>query len=352
LLIYLVGSRRNLFLRRLLFFHTISGESLMIKFCDLFSGTGGFHLGVKEAFKENAECVFASEWDKNAQKTYTINFPNTDLYSEDITLLKPKDLPDFDLLCGGFPCQPFSLAGKQEGFAHPTQGTLFFTILKIIQEKKPRVVFLENVRNILSHDKGRTFRIILQSLTDTGYTVKYDTLCSSTHGDVPQERKRVFIVAFRDMKDASGFNFPSKIIRTKSLADILISSKDVPQRYYQTNLDSPSVPKMIAEVVKLNTIYQYRRYYIREIMSGLCPTLTANMGSGGHNVPLLLDERGVRKLTPRECFRLQGFPEQYILVGSDSHLYKQAGNAVTVSVITEIAKKIKNAIITSHIVRI
>jgi DNA (cytosine-5)-methyltransferase 1 len=307
----------------------------MLKFCDLFAGVGGFHLGMIDYF----ECSFAVEWNKDARATYSKNFPDTLIFG-DITKLDYGSLPDFDILCGGFPCQPFSLAGKQDGFDHETQGQLFFNILAMIDTKKPRVVFLENVKNLISHDKGDTFKIIKICLEKAGYTVKYKVLDSAKYGNVPQHRERIFILAFLNVEDANEFSFPDEVPLIATLKDVLEATPA--SKYYQTNLKSPSVKKMLTGVLKESTIYQYRRYYMREIMSGLCPTLTANMGSGGHNVPLLRDHQGVRKLTPRECFNLQAFPVSYQLIGADSSLYKQIGNAVTVSVIKAIAKQLNS----------
>jgi DNA (cytosine-5)-methyltransferase 1 len=248
-------------------------------------------------------------------------------------------------MCGGFPCQPFSVAGKQLGFSHATQGTLFFNLIELIKIKKPRVVFLENVKNLASHDKGNTFKVILGALEEIGYHVNHKILNGTTHGNVPQNRERIFIVGFKNEADFNKFSFPTAINLTKSISDCL-ESIQVDKKYYQTNTDSPSVQKMIEGVIKKNTIYQYRRYYMRENKGSVCPTLTANMGTGGHNVPLILDDFGVRKLTPRECFNFQGFPETFILPKqlASSALYKQAGNSVVVPVVSRIAEEIIKAI--------
>lgn len=318
---------------------------MRFSFVDLFAGVGGFHF----AMNGLAKCVFASEWDKNARTTYEANWgeelkENNAIFAGDITSVNHNSIPDFDILCGGFPCQPFSIAGKQLGFAHATQGTLFFNIIELISIKKPRVVFLENVKNLTSHDNGNTFKVILGSLEEAGYMVHHAILNGTTHGNVPQNRERIFIVAFRDRVDFDKFSFPDVVSLNKSIADCL-EKVQVCQKYYQTNTSSPSVQKMIEGIVKKNTIYQYRRYYIRKNKGGVCPTLTANMGTGGHNVPLILDDFGVRKLTPRECFNLQGFPQSFILPEglASSALYKQAGNSVVVPVVRRIAEKIIKA---------
>lgn len=318
---------------------------MTIKFIDLFAGVGGFH----SALNGLAECVFASEIDKNARLTYQTNWENSlkknqALFAGDIQTIPYSSLPDFDILCAGFPCQPFSIAGKQLGFSHVTQGTLFFNILEIAKIKKPRVLFLENVKNLVSHDKGKTFKIILNSLQELGYFIHYKILNSKTYANIPQNRERIFIIAFQKEEDYHKFSFPNPVPLHKTLLDCLETTVD--KKYYQTNTKSPVIQKMIQYVVHPNTIYQYRRYYIRENKGGVCPTLTANMGTGGHNVPLICDHIGIRKLTPRECFNFQGFPSSFVLPTglSNSALYKQAGNSVTVPLIHSLALQILKAI--------
>lgn len=315
---------------------------MQFKYIDLFAGVGGFHL----AFKDLATCVFVSEWDKNAQFTYYMNHSD-DLIKQDIkingditTINYETEIPNFDILCGGFPCQPFSIAGKQLGFSHETQGNLFYNIVDIIKAKSPSVLFLENVKNLQSHDGGNTFKVILKTLKDLGYYVKYQVLNGSLYGGVPQNRERIFIVGFKEEKYCSSFVFPEKIELSKKIEDCLLKDKQ-PLKYYQTNMSSEAVKKMVEGVTKKNTIYQYRRYYVRENKTSVCPTLTANMGTGGHNVPLIKDDFGVRKLTPRECFNFQGYPLDFKLPAiSDSHLYKQAGNSVVVPLVARIASEI------------
>lgn len=315
-------------------------------FIDLFAGLGGFHL----ALEPYARCVFAAEWDPSARKTYALNFgaqmfEDGALFASDITKVDPETIPDHTVLCAGFPCQPFSRAGARAGFGHPTQGTLFFDIIKIVRAKRPRVLFLENVKNLASHDGGRTFRIILESLEAEGYHTRHAILNGSTHGNVPQNRERVFIVSFRDKEDFDRFEFPEAIPLTVSTADILNLEEKQDESLYQVNEESPSVRKMLDGVVEKGPIYQYRRYYIRENRTGVCPTLTANMGGGGHNVPLVRDAFGVRRLSPRECFTFQGFRADYKLPAmSASHLYKQAGNSVVVPVVSRIAENIFSAL--------
>ena len=310
----------------------------MYKFIDLFSGIGGFHIG----FEGIGECVYSCEWDEPARKTYSENFNTTEFdFDKDINDVDYKHIPDHDILTAGFPCQPFSIAGTQLGFEHETQGTLFLNILKILIKKKPPYFILENVKNFKSHNKGTTYNIIMKSLRDLNYYVTDDILNASEYGNLPQNRERIYIIGFLDKEKFDSFKFPDKIPLTKKLFDIIDITKKVDDKYYQTNLKSPSVQKMLEGVTEKGFIYQYRRYYIRKNTQGVCPTLTANMGTGGHNVPLLLDDYGVRKLTPRECFTLQGFPDDYILPNiADSQLYKQIGNAVPVPVVKRIIENI------------
>jgi DNA (cytosine-5)-methyltransferase 1 len=317
----------------------------MKKYIDLFAGVGGFHFAMNGLGK----CVFASEWDKYARITYETNWgkeleENNVMFAGDITKVDYNTIPDFDIMCAGFPCQPFSIAGKQLGFSHATQGTLFFNLIEIIKTKTPSVVFLENVKNLASHDNGNTFKVILGALEEIGYKVHHQILNGKTHGNVPQNRERIFIVAFKDEDKYKKFSFPKSMPLTLSISDCLEKIK-VDDKFYQTNTESPSVQKMLEGMPKEGVIYQYRRYYMRENKGNVCPTLTANMGTGGHNVPLIRDKYGIRKLTPRECFNFQGFPETLTLPPiSNAHLYKQAGNSVVMPVIRRIVEQIMIAL--------
>ena len=309
-----------------------------IKFIDLFAGIGGIRLGVEQACKDNGikcKCVFSSEIDKFACQTYEANFHEKP--SGDITKIKEQDIPSFDMLCAGFPCQPFSIAGKQKGF-EDTRGTMFFEIARIVKYHKPKIVFLENVKNLLMHDKGRTFAVIKQTLEDLGYFVNYKVLNAKDFG-VPQNRERIYIVGFKkdEFEDCNEFEFPEKTgIKTK-LSDIL--ENDADEKYYYNRYP---VYQVLKDKCQKGKIYQWRRIYLRENKNDLCPTLTANMGSGGHNVPLVKDLKDIRKLTPRECFRFQGFQDSFILPNelSDCHLYKQAGNSVAVPVVKSIIESV------------
>ena len=245
-------------------------------------------------------------------------------------------------MLGGFPCQAFSIAGLREGFKdRKGRGELFFQLERIFLEKKPKIIFLENVKNLVGHDNGNTFKVILQSLQDAGYKVKYQVLNAMNYGNIPQNRERIYIVAFRDEELYEKFNFPDPIIRTTELKDIIDFNKKVDEKYYYTD-KCVFYDKLKEGVTSSDTIYQWRRRYVRENKSKVCPTLTANMGTGGHNVPIILAKHGIRKLTPKECFNVQGFPKSFKLPSdlSNAKLYKQAGNSVVVPVINRIAENI------------
>lgn len=307
-----------------------------------FAGVGGIELGFEQAgFKP----VFANEIDQKATITYSENHKGTPLIHDDIKNLSPRDLPkQVDVIAGGFPCQAFSVAGYRLGFEDP-RGTLYFDLLNLIVAKKPQVVFLENVRNLVSHDSGNTFRVILESLEMNGYFVTWKILNAKDYGNIPQTRERIYIVAFRSKYAFDKFAFPKKVSLKQKLDDLIDFDTKVDEKYYYRE-NRPMFETLVSEITSKETVYQWRRHYVRENKSRLSPTLTANMGTGGHNVPLILTKFGIRKLTPRECFNLMGFPKNFKLPTGlpDSQLYKQAGNAVVVPVIKAIAKEIAKAL--------
>ena len=310
-----------------------------------FAGVGGIEKGFELA---GFNTVYANEIDEKAAQTYTSNFSHITLDVCDITKLNEKqDIPDFNILLAGFPCQAFSIAGYRQGFHDEKgRGNLFFDLIRIIKEKNPEIVFLENVKNLVSHDNGNTFTVILRNLEHLGYHVKYSVLNSANYGNIPQSRERIYIVAFKNKDSYYKFDFPKPIRLSKKLHDLIDFENNQDEKYYY-NENCPFYDKLLEAVVKHDTCYQWRRVYVRENKSNLCPTLTANMGTGGHNVPLIKTLSGrIRKLTPRECFNLQGYPPEFILPEklSNSALYKQAGNSVCVTVIERIAKEIKKAI--------
>jgi len=308
------------------------------KFIDLFAGVGGFRIAMQ---RKLGKCVFSSEWNEKAQLTYKANFGEVPF--GDISLSETKEyIPDnFDVLCAGFPCQPFSIAGNRKGFSD-TRGTLFFDIERIIDKHHPQVVFLENVKNFISHDKGNTFKIIKEILeTKLQYKLYYKVLNTMTHANIPQNRERIFMVAFHKEKVPKhiDFKFPEPIKLSKSIHDVL--EKGRLNDYYYYKSDHRYFPILDKEMVSKDTVYQWRRVYVRENKNNVCPTLTANMGTGGHNVPLIRDKFGIRKLTPRECFLFQGYPEDFVLPDiARSQLYLQAGNTITLPLVERISEEI------------
>lgn len=305
---------------------------------DLFAGVGGIRIGFEKA---GFSTVFANDFDPKCKETYDLNFKTTPLTVEDIQKIKVKDLPDFDFVLGGFPCQAFSIAGYRQGFEDEKgRGNLFLDIARIIKERKPTGFLLENVKNLKSHDGGKTYTIIKETLEGLGYYVTEKVLNSMEYGNIPQNRERIYIVGFKDKKHFDKFKYPNPIKLTKSISDLL--EKKVDEKYYYN--DKPLFERLKDTIKEKGKVYQWRRQYVRENKSGVCPTLTANMGMGGHNVPLIKDDKGIRKLTPRECARIQGFPDSYKLPNiADSALYKQFGNSVSVPVIHAVAKQIMKA---------
>lgn len=304
-----------------------------VKFIDLFSGIGGFRLALESV---GARCVFSSDTDKWANKTYLLNFG--EYPKGDIKKIDTNQIPDHDILCAGFPCQPFSIAGRRKGFSD-TRGTLFFEIERILDNKKPIAFILENVKGLITHNKGKTFTTILNRLRALNYVVFYRVLNSSNYG-IPQNRERIFIVGFKN-KTVS-FQFPEVINIKPDVAKILqqnvighelseIAKGHLRRHLNKLNKNSRKVSKTL-----FATEIRPSRCVFRQ--DGLSPCLTAKMGTGGNNVPVLVEEE--RKLTVRECLRIQGFPEHYKMKDNDSQSYKQIGNSVSVPVVTAIAKEI------------
>lgn len=303
---------------------------------DLFAGVGGIRLGFEKA---GFKTIFANDFDKTCKDTYDLNFSEPKLTIEDINKLDIKSIPKFDILLGGFPCQAFSVAGYRKGFKDDKgRGNLFFRIAEILEERKPTAFLLENVKNLKGHDKGKTFKIIKETLEKLGYHIKSKVLNSMEYGNIPQNRERIFIVGFLDKKKAEDFDFPKPIKLIKNFRQF--TANEAEDKYYYN--DKPLYERIKNDINSEYTIYQWRRKYVRANKKGVCPTLTANMGLGGHNVPIIKNHKGIRKLTPRECFLLQGFPKSFKLPNlADSKLYHQAGNSVVVPVIQRIAENMK-----------
>lgn len=307
-----------------------------LKAISLFAGVGGICKGFQN---NNVDIVYSNDFDKFACETYRNNFDHG-IVEEDLLNVDSKTIPDAEILLGGSPCQSFSIAGYRKGF-NDDRGNLFFEYLRILIEKKPEVFLFENVKNLITHDKGKTFKIISDAFGANGYYIDYKVINTCEYGNLPQNRERIYIVGFLDYSKYTSFYFPEPIPLTKKLSDIIDFSEKKDDRYYYHN--SKYYEEMLkGNVVRQDTVYQIRRIYLRENKNGLCPTLTANMGTGGHNVPIILDDHGIRKLTPRECFKFQGFDDSFILPSnlSNGQLYKQAGNSVSVPVIDRIAKNI------------
>ena len=312
-----------------------------LKMASFFAGVGGIDLGFEQTGM--FETIYANEYNPDPVVTYEANF-NIKVDCRDIRQVKADELPDFDVMLAGFPCQPFSVAGYQQGFKDKKgRGDLFFELARIVEAKKPQVIFLENVKNLVTHDEHRTFKIILETLESLGYETKAKVLNGMQYGNVPQNRERIYIVAFLDHKLEEKFEFPTQIKLTKYISDC-VSNKKLDDKYYYNSDKYPFMKNIDVDSMLNDTIYQWRRIYMRENKSKVCPTLTANMGTGGHNVPLIKTKYGLRKLTPRECFNFQGFPENFKLPEvADGKLYKQAGNSVCVSVIKRIALEMAKA---------
>ena len=324
---------------------------------DLFAGIGGIRMGFDNAFGNSISTVFVSEWDEFANKTYLANFGDDIPIAGDITKVDEKSIPEFDICLAGFPCQPFSQAGSHGGFEDDyhglCRGTLFLDVARICEYHKPKVIFCENVKGLVIHDKGRTFKIIKQTFAELGYKVFSQVLNSKNFG-VPQNRERIYIVCFRNDIAPDEFIFPEGTDSTKTIRDILD--------------DAPISPKYYLSDTYIKTLRAHKErhankgngfgYEIRDL-DDIAGTIVC--GGMGRERNLIIDKRkhsmtpvthikgeinkeDIRKMTPREWARLQGFPDSFKLELADTHLYKQFGNSVTVNVIEAIAKNIKEVL--------
>ena len=307
------------------------------RFIDLFAGIGGMRIAFE---KSGGRCVFSSEWNKFSQQTYEANFG--DVPDGNITKIKAEDVPNHDILVGGFPCQPFSIAGvsskkalgRKHGFEDETQGTLFFDIVRIIREKKPRAFLLENVKNLKSHDKGNTFRVIMKKLReDLGYDVHYKIVDASSV--VPQHRERIFIVGFRKPMD---FEFPKLADKRPKLKDVL--EKKVDGKYTLTDGTWKALQRHKENARKKGNGFGYSM----ADMDSIAKTLSARYYKDGAEILIPQGKKNPRRLTPRECARIMGFPEKFKIPVSDNQAYRQFGNAVVIPVVKEIAKSITYAV--------
>lgn len=328
-----------------------------LRVVDLFAGTGAFSMAFGGA-------VFANDMVDASKRLYELNVGHT-LTLGDLNDIPVEQIPAHDVLTGGFPCQPFSIAGQQKGFAD-SRANIFFKILEIVRHHRPSCILLENVKNIIRHDPfspdeqpvpigvlsrsphlntkkfGRTITTITGLLEAEGYHLHIQVIDTADVSGIPQHRERMYLTGFREERHLRAVDLVLPTVDKRPLSDFL--EETVPDKYYYTrNRYKKEIMDRIHEIVREEgVLYQYRRTIVRENKSMECPTLTANMGGGGHNVPLLIDKNGVRKLTPRECFNLQGFPETYSMSRAlcDGAHYRLAGNAVTFPVVRELARRI------------
>ena len=327
------------------------------KAIDLFAGIGGIRMGFENAF-DNLKTVFVSEWDEYAQKTYKANYSDDFEIAGDITKVDEKNIPPFDICLAGFPCQAFSIAGARDGFNDNfkgrNRGNLFLEVVRICEYHKPKVIFCENVKGLVNHDRGRTFQVICQAFHDIGYNVFWKVLNSKDFG-VPQNRERIYIVAFRNDLGIEEFVFPEGSSQCVCIRDIL-QEAPIPSRYYLSTKYMETLKKHKERHAAKGNGFGYE---VRDL-DGIAGAIVC--GGMGRERNLIIDHRehsmvpetrikgeinkeDVRKMTPREWARLQGFPDTYRLVLADTHLYKQFGNSVTVNVIEAIAKKIREALV-------
>lgn len=304
-------------------------------FIDLFCGLGGFRIALE---KLGGHCVFSSDNNLEVCKVYEENFSDNP-YS-DITKIHEKEIPKYDVLCAGFPCQPFSIAGKRMGF-NDSRGTLFFEVARILKYTKPKIAFLENVSGIVSHDSGNTIKVITNTLEELGYVVNTNVMNAKEYG-IPQNRNRWYCVAIRKDLYNEEFKFPNKCDLRYTLKDII--EKKVDKKYTSTETAIHNVNKYIDNFKKSQRYKKEDQYIIaNEIRASKCnfrndgisPCLTAKMGTGGNNIPVIVDLK--RKLTEKECLKIMGFPDNYKIKENNMQSYKQIGNSVVVPIIYEIA---------------
>ena len=306
----------------------------------LFAGIGGICLGFKQA---GFDIVWANEKDAAACRTYRYNFGSAYLVEGDIRKIDMSTIPHADVLAAGFPCQSFSVGGREKGFNDP-RGQLFFQVIRAIEAVQPPVVFLENVENLMEHDGGRTFQVIYTSLVEQGYILRYQPIATHEYANIPQTRRRIYIVAFRDQEMCQRFRFPGVTPLTATLKQFLDTGTEQHEIYYYRE-DSEFDEYIRNNITDPNYLYRVFNGSARKLTNSKCPTLTASMTTP-RNAAVLRDSWGVRRLTLRESLRFQGFPPEYYFPNTIKlqDAYKQIGNSVSVPVIYKIAKSIKTAI--------
>ena len=303
----------------------------------LFAGIGGIDIAFNRA---GFEIIWANEIDKYACITYRNNLPTNHLVEGDIKTIDENDIPIADVLVAGFPCQSFSIMGYQRGFKD-SRGNLFFEIARVADKVKPKIILLENVKNLIYHDGGRTFITIFNKLAYLGYEVKYSIQNARTHGNIPQERSRTFIAAFRDLDMLNAFTFPDEIELTVGIEDIIDRTVKHSDIYYYKE-DNKYFPLLNERIPQKSGIYRIDDSGVATKKYVMSPTLKANMGTYHDRVPIIRDDFGIRKLTPYECLALQGFPDDYVFKGIPLEAaYKQCGNTVCVPVVKRIADNIR-----------
>lgn len=307
------------------------------KVCSLFAGIGGIDLAFQQA---GFEIVWANEIDKDACKTYRYNFRDTVLSECDIRKVNADDIPNFDILTAGFPCQSFSVCGNKKGFSDE-RGNLFFEIMRIADVKKPKIIFLENVANLTEHDNGKTFNRIHNELSERNYYIRYIIADVCNYG-IPQHRTRTYIIAFKDYEMCIDFHFPKEQPLQKHIFNIINSSVKAEKKFYLKE-NSSLYLKMKSEINDKNQIYRFTDYGIQKSKVGVSFTLKANMGTWYNRVPIIKDDFGIRTITPKECLALQGFPQSFDFPDiSLKNMYKQCGNTVVVPFINQLSKELNN----------
>lgn len=314
-----------------------------MKFIDLFAGIGGFRYAL-ESF--GCKCVFSSEWDKYCQQSYHLNFGET-VYG-DITKIDEKKIPNFDILCAGFPCQPFSISGKQRGFKD-TRGTLFFDILRIVSYHKPKIIFLENVKNLKSHNGGVTFKVISNTLGSLNYNI-YHKVLNAKDFNLPQNRERITIVCIRKDIDNGNYKFPTPSKEIITINDIK-EDDSVTEKYILNRNDIYIDEEKLDEAIKNGKVRkpvqigvigkggQGNRIYHE---NGIGITLAASSGGAASKTGAYYINGKVRKLSPREAARLQGFPEKFKIIDNDNQALKQFGNSVPINLLKEVFKGLED----------
>ena len=316
----------------------IGENSKSLKVGSMFAGMGGICLGFMQV---GCNVVWANEKDKTACRTYRYNFGDKILVESDIYKVSTDDIPDMDILTAGFPCQSFSVAGNQKGFADP-RGNLFFEIARVLDVKRPQAVFLENVSNLVKHDDGKTFLVIYNSLVQYGYYVRYRVIDAHEYCNIPQPRSRIYIIAFLDNRACDKFRFPKPMELTVGINDI-VNRKERKHEIYYYKPESQVVAKYGKQINSRNYIYRLQDSGLIRVRNSFCPTLTAQMGTYPDRVPLVRDDFGLRKLTLRECLDFQGFPSDFKFPKTIAihDAYRQIGNSVCVPVIKRIADNLK-----------